>query len=276
MKKVYVFLLFWVLFVAKVFAQSEPFYFIQLSDPQFGMLEKNQGFGKETKIMEQAVEAINKLDPAFIVVTGDMVNDGKDQRQIDEFKRICGLVKKSIPVYLVPGNHDLGQKATDESIQAYRKEYGCDCFSFEVNNTCFIGLNMSVIFANREEEERTQRIWMEKVLENSQKCNHRILFGHYPFFVREPDEVDKYENIPLEKRKTYLDLMTKYHVKDMFAGHLHFNAGGVYNDFKITVTNSICTPLGVDKIGLRILKIYPDKVVGDYYDLDKMPSEVTL
>lgn len=276
MKKLYISLIASILFVTQILAQSKPFYFIQLSDPQFGMLDKNKSFSKETKIMEQAIASINKLEPAFIVVTGDMVNDGKDQKQIDEFKRVCGLIKTNIPVYVVPGNHDLSQQATDESIDRYMDEYGYDCFSFQVNNCCFIGLNMPIIFANREEREKSQWIWLEKTLENSQKCNHRILFGHYPFFVREPEEADKYENIPLKKRKAYLDLMQKYQVGDMFAGHLHFNSEGTYKDFKMTVTNSICTPLGKDKIGLRIIKVYPDKIIEDYYGIDQIPTHIIL
>lgn len=276
MRKINVFVALCVLFITQAFAQSEPFYFIQFTDPQFGMLDKNQSFVKETRIMEQVVDAVNKLDPKFIVVTGDMVNDGKDKSQIKEFKRICGLIKKSIPVYVVPGNHDLGQDATDESINDYITEYGYDCFSFEVNNSRFIGLNMPIISSNREERERSQKIWLEKTLENSQKNNHRILFGHHPFFVKEPNEADKYENIPSAKRQAYLDLMGRYRVSDMFAGHLHFNAESNYGDFKITITNSICTPLRADKIGLRIVKVYPQKIVDDYYELDKIPSSIIL
>lgn len=272
----YVYLVVSFFFLLPVQAQTEPFYFVQLSDPQLGMLEKNKSFSQETQIMEQVVAALNKLDPAFVVVTGDMVNDGKDQKQIDEFKRISGLIKKSIPVYVVPGNHDLNQDAADESIDRYRKEYGYDCFSFQVNNCCFIGLNTPVIFAGREEKEKAQWIWLEKVLENAGKCTHRVVFSHYPFFVKEAGEADKYENIPLEKRQAYLDLMQKYRVGNMFAGHLHYNAEGRYQDFKITVTNSACIPLGKDAIGIRIVKVYPDKVIDDYYELDRIPSKVVL
>lgn len=46
---------------------------------------------------------------------------------------------------MLPGNHDLSQQCTDESISNYMDEYGYDCFSFQVNNSCFIGLNTPVI-----------------------------------------------------------------------------------------------------------------------------------
>ena len=55
MSRLLVYLVTVIFCVTKTFAQSEPFYFIQLSDPQFGMLEKNKSFSQETKIMEKVV-----------------------------------------------------------------------------------------------------------------------------------------------------------------------------------------------------------------------------
>ena len=56
---------------------------------------------KRQKIMEKVVAVINNLNPAFVVITGDMVNDGEDQNQINEFKRICTLIKKKHPCLCV-------------------------------------------------------------------------------------------------------------------------------------------------------------------------------
>ncbi|RHJ94944.1 metallophosphoesterase [Parabacteroides bouchesdurhonensis] len=257
-------------------AQSDAFYFVQMSDPQFGMLEGNKEFSKETKLMEQAVKAVNKLNPEFIVFTGDLVNDWKDKKQIAEFQRILGQIKKETPVYVLPGNHDFDQKVSDEALSAYLDEYGYDSFSFHTKNTCFIGLNTPVIFADKKDEEQSQLVWMERVLRNSQKCNHRILFTHYPFFVETPDEADQYFNIPLTKRGNYIDLFNKYNVDAMFAGHLHRNADGSSGNFRMVTTSALCYPLGKDKVGFRIVKVYPDRIESEYYDLDNIPSKVDL
>jgi len=275
MKKILIYCFLLLLSVTAV-GQTEAFYFIQFTDPQFGMIEGNKGFSEETKLMEKAVNAINRLNPQFVVVTGDMVHDGKDQKQIEEFKRIIGLINKQIPVYLLPGNHDIGQEATDDAIHDYMEEHGYDCFSFQVNNSCFIGINTQIIWAKRTQKEQYQLIWMEKILENSQKCNHRIIFGHHPFFVNSPDEPDKYQNIPMERRAIYLDLFRKYNVGNMYVGHLHHNAGGKSGMFELTVTSALGMQLGEDKSGLRIVKVYPDRIVSEYYDLDNIPADVTL
>ena len=69
MSRLFVYLVVAIFCITKTLAQSESFYFIQLSDPQFGMLEKNKSFSQETMIMEKLIAAINNLNPAFVVIT---------------------------------------------------------------------------------------------------------------------------------------------------------------------------------------------------------------
>jgi hypothetical protein len=66
--------------------QAKPYFFIQITDPQFGMFESNKGFQKETELYEKAVKEINRLKPDFVVITGDLVNNSKDPLQIKELK----------------------------------------------------------------------------------------------------------------------------------------------------------------------------------------------
>ena len=95
-----------VLWAVSTFA-AEPFFFIQLSDPQFGMFTNNKDFVQETANFEFAVASINRLKPAFVVITGDLVNKPGDRAQIAEFHRIAAKVDPKIRVYNVVGNHDI-------------------------------------------------------------------------------------------------------------------------------------------------------------------------
>ena len=47
--------------------------FIQMSDAQFGMFPKNASFDHETVNLEFAIA--NRLKPAFVVITDDLIND---------------------------------------------------------------------------------------------------------------------------------------------------------------------------------------------------------
>src|SRR5438045_1616128 len=84
-------------------AAPPPVFFLQFSDPQFGMFTANKDFVQETANFEMAIATANRLRPAFIVVTGDLVNKGGDAKQIAEFKRIAARLNKSIPMYNVAG-----------------------------------------------------------------------------------------------------------------------------------------------------------------------------
>ena len=64
-------------------AQAAPtsYFFLQFSDPQFGMYEENRGFAQETANLEFAVATANRLHPAFVVITGDLINRAGDAGQ---------------------------------------------------------------------------------------------------------------------------------------------------------------------------------------------------
>ena len=109
-------------FAATLAAQT----FIQMSDPQFGMYTENKGFEQETANFEFAIATANRLKPAFVVVTGDLVNAAGDAAQVAEFKRVAARLDPNIRLFLMPGNHDVGNEPTKESLAKYREQFGPD------------------------------------------------------------------------------------------------------------------------------------------------------
>ena len=49
---------------------TDPWSFVQLSDPQLGMWARNADTRQETASLEFAVAMANRLRPAFVIVTG--------------------------------------------------------------------------------------------------------------------------------------------------------------------------------------------------------------
>src|SRR3954451_9563876 len=94
--------------------------FIQMSDPQFGMYTKDKDFAHETANFEFAIATANRLKPAFVVITGDLTNKASDAAQTAEYKRIASKLYPAIKLYSVPGNHDVGNEPTKETLAAYR------------------------------------------------------------------------------------------------------------------------------------------------------------
>jgi predicted MPP superfamily phosphohydrolase len=95
--------------------------FIQMSHPQFGMYTKNANFEHETVNFEFAIANANRLKPAFVVITGDLINDAKSGAQAAEYKRISAKLDTNIRLYRVAGNRDAENEPTKESLARYRE-----------------------------------------------------------------------------------------------------------------------------------------------------------
>jgi serine/threonine-protein phosphatase CPPED1 len=254
--------------------QKNDFFFVQLSDPQFGFFTDNKDFTSETALFEKAVAEINRISPAFVVITGDLVNDQSDKSQWDEFRRIVKKINVSVPVWIIPGNHDLGKNVSAEDIEGYKEHYGYDRFSFNYGNCVFIGINSSVIKAGETSTEQEQFKWLGDELAKAKGARKIIVFSHHPLFINNPDEQGSYSNLEPVIRQKYLNLLVLNHVNAVFAGHLHNNASGRYHSLEMVTTSAVGRPLGNAPSGFRIIEISGDSIRHKYYDLNKIPEVI--
>jgi 3',5'-cyclic AMP phosphodiesterase CpdA len=256
-------------FAATLAAQT----FIQMSDPQFGMYTDNKAFDHETANFEFAVATANRLKPAFVVVTGDLVNASGDAAQIAEFKRVAGKLDKSIRLFLMPGNHDVGNEPTKESLAKYRQQFGPDYYTFRVGDITGIALNSNLEKDphNVPEEAAKMEAWFRTELAKAQRDKHVIVFQHIPFFLNNPNEEDRYENIPRETRQRYLKMLHEYGVKQVFAGHYHSTSEARDGDLEMITTGPVGKPVPPARSGLRMVTVSPAGATNQYYDFGELP-----
>ena len=288
----------------------EPFHFIQLADPQFGMYAhfsgkteeeiaeyqaagnnvrkapKIEGFDRETELFGEAVSEANRLRPDFVVTCGDIVMDWDSQAQADEAHRIAGELNPGIPMNWVSGNHDLGLgglRPTPETMARYRQVFGPDYYGFQHNGVSFVVINSTVMHAPEEVpgEWEAQLRFLEKELSAAQSRGsaHIVVFSHHPFFLRDPEEEVERERglvLPLERRRAVLGLLKRYGVSAVFAGHWHRNNYARDGDMLMVATGSVGYPLGDDQSGYRVVRVYEDRIVHDYYGFGHGPESVQL
>jgi serine/threonine-protein phosphatase CPPED1 len=266
--------LLFLLLQARLFGAA-PFFFIQASDPQFGMYTKDADFHQETANWEFVVANVNRLKPAFLVVTGDLTNKTGDADQIAEYKRIDKTLDKSIHLHNVPGNHDVTNDPTPQTLAAYRKNYGPDYYSFREGPVYGIVLDSSLFKAPAlvKEDAAKQEQWLEAELAKAKASNATVvIFQHIPFFLEKPDEPDQYFNIPLETRARILALLHRNGVHYVFAGHYHRNAAGRDGDLEMITTGPAGMPIGPDPSGFRIAEVNAGTIEHRYYGLGTIPS----
>jgi 3',5'-cyclic AMP phosphodiesterase CpdA len=265
---------------AMVSLGAEPFLFVQLSDPQFGMFADNTNFARETIHFERAVADVNRLRPAFVVITGDLVNKPGDAQQIAEYRRIAAQIDPSIRVYAVAGNHDVENKPTPASVAAYTNRFGPDYYSFRQGDFVGIVLNSTVIQVPDRviSQRKAQEEWLRAELARAQGdgAAHIVIFQHHSWFLKTPDEPDDYFNIPRAERARYLGWFRESGVRYLFSGHYHRNALARDGNLEAITTGPVGKPLGKEDSGMRVVLVTPEGLRHAYYELGKVPGREEL
>lgn len=171
-------------------ARSSEFTFIHASDTHIApaVLARTQRFR----------ELADSLNPAFVVITGDLVKDalrvGETEATgyYDLFRREVALFKS--PVWTVPGNHEnfgieRGKSNVSTAHPLYgRKMYhhyqGPDYYSFNAGGVHFVGLNTVDIDDQwyYGHVDSLQLAWLERDLAMVPPTMPVVTFNHIPFF----------------------------------------------------------------------------------------------
>jgi serine/threonine-protein phosphatase CPPED1 len=253
------------------------YFFVQLADPQLGASSGDRDFAQETANYEFTVASINRLRPKFVVICGDLINKTGDAVQSAEYFRITAKIDPSIKVYALPGNHDVGNDPTPESLEYYRSHFGPDYYSFREGSIYGIALDSSVISSPSkvQAEADKQESWFKLELEKARvsTARHIVVFQHHSWFLQEPNEPSQYFNIPIEQRLRYLALLKMAGVRYVFAGHYHRNAFGKDGNLEMITNGPVSRPLGSDPIGFRIVTVKDSGMEHHYYSMGEIPNQ---
>jgi len=258
-----------------------PFFFLQFSDPQFGMFTADKDFAQETANFEFAIASANRLKPAFIVVTGDLVNKAGDLTQIAEYQRIAAKLDRSIPLYNVPGNHDVENTPTPETVAAYVRSFGPDHYTFA--RGAFLGIVLNSVLVKTPEKVGallgTQERWLNEQLARARQggARHVVVFQHHPYFLKTADEAEGYYNLPQPRRAGYLTMFHDSGVKYVFAGHFHNNSPARDGELEMVTSGPVGKPQGPGaRSGIRVVIVRPGGIEHRFYELSELPNSIDL
>jgi len=230
----------------KISGMGGTFTFVQICDPQLGFSD----YSRDMDSLRQAVRQTNALRPDFVVICGDLVNTANAGSYADFKEIISGF---QMPCYCVPGNHDVGNQPTPESLQKYRKIMGKDYFSFEHKGAAFVFVNTSLWKGFVEGESEKQDTWLKERLKDSFAKGQQIfIIGHFPLFCREADEPDEYMNLPMEKRAELLTLFEQCNVTAVLGGHAHKLTVNNYKNIQLVNAEATSKNLDGRPLGFRV------------------------
>jgi hypothetical protein len=208
-----------------------------------------EGDSSEMEDLREVIEDINLINPEFVLLTGDYINEGelegfqnrryytKAQRMLKEFE---------VPVYLVSGNHDIGGWPETPMPQGTARNdwwrffgwpwlidppvnepFYTQDYSFDYGNVHYIGLEsydnydgyLYYIYGNTSFIP-LQLIWLDNDLQNSTGSESRVLFYHYDF----ANQIN----------------LSSLGVDMALWGHIHHNNGSIYSYPYNLATNNVC------------------------------------
>lgn len=236
--------------------------FCVITDTHIGTSEEEHRYCHNWRV-EEAIRQINCLKPDFVVHCGDIITSFPFHEQYEDQCRNAVEVLKAftIPVYLAPGNHDIGNQRNMRAwdalrlargditledmlvsrprLDVYRRYFGKDFYSFEQDGCRFIVLNDQLCNSGFEAEQE-QEAWLAAELEKGRAATATFVFAHNPLFWNRPDEPGpgNYEPVLEPARGRLLALLRRYPDTVFYSGHTHFDITNDHAGLHLRTINS--------------------------------------
>ncbi len=264
--------------IEKQGSKRDSFTFVQIADPQLGFCEKGQDWQCTVDNLKATVARINALKPAFVIVTGDLIHNWKNAAQAAAYREQIGRIDASIPVFHLPGNHDMPNYAA-AAVAKYRAAFGYDRFAFAYNGSAFIGLNSNPMVCDSETaraDARAQLEWFGQQLKRFRKCNHIFVFSHHPLAMSPDSRVTHKSSYDEPFRSEYAALMKRYGVRAVFAGHTHIAGLTEVEGLPMLIAGASSYPLYGAATGINVVEVSPADFRSEFQVDDPDGADIRL
>lgn len=223
---------------------------IQMTDPHIRE-EGRLAYGRlnTAPYLKQAIEHALTLPqkPDAIVLTGDLTDFGRPQEYAHLRRLLAPL--GTIPVYLLPGNHDDRQQLRASFPEhTYLGKTGPVCYGVDMGELRLLALDSAVAGASAGSLDQEQLDWLAAEL-SAQPKRPTVIALHHPPFNTLIGHMDK---IGLLNGAEQLEAIVRQHsnVERVISGHLHRNIqirfGGTIASTAPSVAHQVCLDLAED------------------------------
>ena len=194
-------------------AEDESTYFVQITDTHFDEP------GSEERI-KKIINAVNNLPMKIecVIHTGDITQEKMEDTSV--VRRALELYREfDMPVYFVPGNHDIFGKRYLETKQAYVEQFGDLSALHEHNGLLFLLLFTEPLAHAYEDESYDPLHELEAGLKKA--AGKPVIVCHHTPSVDDFYNNRMHRGWRKEIQKKWIDLLNQYEVKAVLAGHFH-------------------------------------------------------
>ena len=201
----------------------------------FAVFSDNQGSRKTFNELLRRVDEDPEIK--FAINCGDLVPEGDKEKYRYFLGQIEGFEK---PLLTLIGNHDI----KDKGRALYYDIFGDFYYSFAAGNSYFIVLDN----ANEIRFGQPQKEWLVRELEKAKGARFRFVFMHVPLFDPRTDNIDGDGRVKVNHKamrhaledeteaRWLAELLAKYNVTHIFAGHIHAYHTGKWWGVSFTIS----------------------------------------
>ncbi|MDP2305543.1 MAG: metallophosphoesterase [Pseudomonadota bacterium] len=195
--------------------------------PEQAVWESDRHFNARNRA---AIALVRRAEPAFAVHLGDVPHPVPGLAAHADALAVAHETYAALeaPLYVVPGNHDVGDKphpwapapsVSPEKHAVFATHWGAPWWVIERDGIVLVGIDTPVLNSGLALEAE-QWEWLADTL--AKVRGQRIFaFVHYPPFLLEPSEPEHYDNLAEPGRGRLLDLLVGAGVEALFCGHVH-------------------------------------------------------
>jgi len=216
----------------------QPYKFIAFGDTR---TEDGDNSGLE-KVSDLISNLMIENDIEFIIHTGDMVDNGGDQDEYDDYYwPEMREISEEVPIFYAVGNHEYNHYIgeDDSELTTYKANVGSPSdqifysFNSPQNDTHFIILNSALYLGNvNVSQQAIQQTWLENDLDRN-NIDRIIVTFHHPLWGANPYRVIN-EHEPL--RAIWHEFFVENNITLVFNGHDHMFYHTVRNGTNYVVT----------------------------------------
>lgn len=197
---------------SRVANSDEGFSFIYMGDSQAD--PETGDYTAWGQLLQIASEDLSR--PAFVMIGGDLINDGNDQTEWDAFFAAGEKVLKNLKLYPAMGNHDATElyksifDLPDNGPAGKEEAF----YSFDYGDSHFTVMDSNAMGAANQEDID----WLQKDLSETDKT-YKIVMFHHPAYpaVEIPKDSLRAETI----QKNFVPVMEEAGVDLVLSGHQH-------------------------------------------------------
>lgn len=183
-------------------------------DFNFAIIADRTG-GERPLIFTQAIDALNNLQPAFVMCIGDLsgiytTDEAALHKQFDTID--ASITKLKMPFHYTPGNHDIPYTIARK---VYKEHYGRTYSYFIYDNVLFLTLDTTVSEYGSIDDE--QVAYFQQVIAAHPEVRWTMLFMHHPIWKSTGSNWEK------------ITAALKGRQYTVFAGHTHVYESSIHD-----------------------------------------------